>query len=814
MKKSKFIFSTVAAAATLLAGCSETTDWLNNGSDNVDVQLTATSGTGIALTRAADGIYESTTGFDGGEHVQVYMKDATTTSDALYTVGSPQKDNSTGVMKSDLTAVATPMRYPTGPSGSVSLYAVYPATSTSTHTVAHDQIADANYKQSDLMYGAPLDGNGNITAVSWNSLTDKAALATTSMPNLVFRHQLIKLKVVLVKAPDVKQVTQVKMLNVKRSVSVTPSETALALGAPTTAADALGDEILIGGSESTTTDQAKTYIYCCVFPAQAWDDEDFLAITADSYTTTYRLKRDSWAMGNEYTVTINLNELALGSTIDIGEWGDAVIDQTPTVAGGSLKIEEVADQTYRGTAYNLTPAVSYKGTPLTSGTDFEYSYFGTTNAGTAVILVTGKDDTAYEGKMGVCQFNILPRSLVTNSDDITIEASNPLYDGGEHTNTFTLTDAGLATGTDYVLTTADYNLVYDDGISSATNYATTDHPVTITGIGNYCDTKNVSWNITRRPVTITAVAQVLAEWGTKSGLTASGTNVYTNYVTVDELSTTVGLLSGNYISEVTLTFDGAITPSDAVILNASGVDVTSNYNITYEPAYLAEWVDIGLSVLWAPTNVGAANEEDYGLYFHWAGIVGYPHDPADDPGGVPHEFIWQNAPYSGETEQAFTEYTNVYIYDSNIIPSVYTDLNLVDKDDAVKRSSASIYKMDGRMPTYDEAMALVNTRKNTTDYKWEYFENYKDSGHGGIKITRKDTGKYIYIPMSGFRKGTSFDCTDWCTFWTSLRRENNKAYAYGFAAWYSGNFYGGNTIQSRGYGFPVRAVKPKTSSTR
>ena len=804
MKKSKFIFSTVAAAATLLAGCSETTDWLNNGSDNVDVQLTATSGTGIALTRAADGIYESTTGFDGGEHVQVYMKDATTTTDALYTVGSPQKDNSTGVMKSDLTAVATPMRYPTGPSGSVSLYAVYPATSTSTHTVAHDQIADANYKQSDLMYGAPLDGYGNITAVSWNSLTDKAALATTSMPNLVFRHQLIKLKVVLVKAPDVKQVTQVKMLNVKRSVSVTPSETALALGAPTTAADALGDEILIGGSESTTTDQAKTYIYCCVFPAQAWDNKDFLAITADSYTTTYRLKRDSWAMGNEYTVTINLNELALGSTIDIGEWGDAVIDQTPTVAGGSLKIEEVADQTYRGTAYNLTPAVSYKGTPLTSGTDFEYSYFGTTNAGTAVILVTGKDGTAYEGKIGVCQFNILPRSLVTNSDDITIVASNPLYDGEEHTNTFTLTDAGLATGTDYVLTTADYNLVYDDGISSATNYATTDHPVTITGIGNYCDTKNVSWNITRRPVTITAVAQDLDEWGTKSGLTASGTNAYTNYVTVDVPSTTVGLLSGHYISEVTLTFDGAITPSDAVILNASGVDVTSNYNITYEPAYLAKWVDIGLSVLWAQTNVGADNEYDYGLYFAFAGTEGYPREPA--PGEVAHVFSWVNAPYNGGTEYTWTKYYNDGI------------TTLEKKDDAVQSCPASVYKKDGRMPTYSEIEELFNTKNNTTDYRWTHIENY--NGHEGFKLERLTgplKGNYLFFPCTGWFTDSTvspFDRADWCMLRCSTSRGKSSS-NYGFCVLLMSSVpYPGRTDIDRDYGCAVRAVKPKTSPTR
>jgi hypothetical protein len=810
MKKSKYLFSTVAVAATLLAGCSETIDLLNNGSDNVDVQLTATSGTGIALTRAADGIYESTTGFDGGEHVQVYMKDATTTTDALYTVGSPQKDNSTGVMKSDLTAAATPMRYPAGPSGSVSLYAVYPATSTSTHTVAHDQIADANYKQSDLMYGAPLDGNGNITAVSWSSLTDKAALATTSMPNLVFRHQLIKLKVVLVKAPDVKQVTQVKMLNVKRSVSVTPSETALALGAPTTAADALGDEILIGGSESATTDQAKTYIYCCVFPAQAWDDEDFLAITADSYTTTYRLKRDSWAMGNEYTVTINLNELALGSTIDIGEWGDAVIDQTPTVVGGSLKIEEVADQTYRGTAYNLTPAVSYKGTPLTSGTDFDYSYFGTTNAGTAVILVTGKVGTDYEGKMGVCQFNILPRSLVTYSDKIDIVASNPIYNASAQTNSFTLTDNGLATGTPYEMTAADYNLVYDDGISSGTVVETTPHPVTVTGIGNYCDTRNLTWNITPRPVTITAVERELEEAVTKSNLTLSGETAFTTYVTVNAPTTTTGLLTGDYISEVTLTPATNITPSAATILDAGGNDVTSNYNITYVDGNLlsSKWVDIGLSVKWAATNVGATNEDDMGLFFAWGETLGHSRTETT------YDFSKDVYRFYDKVNNVFTKY------------STNTKKRLEAEDDAAVNSTD--YK-GGRMPTKAEAEELANVIRQVNNNNSAYTSKYKlefISSKKAIKLTYKVNGNYIIFVHSGLwraNESTGYwdpretgSNTYGCKLWTAdldyyynsgdpnayyLEFQYQPDYSY-FSAHASGS-------QTSYYGQPVRAVKDK-----
>lgn len=48
------------------------------------------------------------------------------------------------------------------------------------------------------------------------------------------------------------------------------------------------------------------------------------------------------------------------------------------------------------------------------------------------------------------------------------------------------------------------------------------------------------------------------------------------------------------------------------------IDVASVDSITFEDAVEEhEYVDLGLSVLWATCNIGAATPEEYGNYFAW-----------------------------------------------------------------------------------------------------------------------------------------------------------------------------------------------------
>ena len=226
----------------------------------VPVTLTASQGSILSIsggmTRAADGLYSATSGFTGTESVRVFMNSSSSSSD--YTVGSP----TAGV--SSLTGGS--LYYP--PSGSISLFAIYPAASASSHTVTYDQ-------------------------------------------NLVFAHQLVKLKLNIIKGAGITEVTEVKMKNVKRTVSVAPTTSSAGIGSATSTDDENGDNILIFSGSNTSS---ETQTYACVFPAQAWNNTDFITVTADSKTVTYQLNRSEWTAGAEYELTFHLNAVALNNT--------------------------------------------------------------------------------------------------------------------------------------------------------------------------------------------------------------------------------------------------------------------------------------------------------------------------------------------------------------------------------------------------------------------------------------------------------------------------------------------------------------------
>ena len=253
----------------------------------VPVTLTASQGSILSIsggmTRAADGLYSATSGFSGTESVRVFMNNSSSSSD--YTVGSP----TAGV--SSLTGGS--LYYP--PSGSISLFAIYPAASASSHTVTYDQTSDANYKASDLMYAT--------------KAVDQADKANAQ--NLVFAHQLVKLKLNIIKGAGITEVTEVKMKNVKRTVSVAPTTSSAGIGSATSTDDENGDNILIFSGSNTSS---ETQTYACVFPAQAWNNTDFITVTADSKTVTYQLNRSEWTAGAEYELTFHLNAVALNNT--------------------------------------------------------------------------------------------------------------------------------------------------------------------------------------------------------------------------------------------------------------------------------------------------------------------------------------------------------------------------------------------------------------------------------------------------------------------------------------------------------------------
>lgn len=638
MKHRKHIGYGALAAVMLLtaASCSEFSEFIGDGGVPVNLTASADSTVATAMTRAADGLYTAATGFDGGEQVKVFMN--TIAKNGIYDVGASYDDG--GLKKSNLTVAtgSSPVSLPTDDDGSATIFSVFPATSAEEHTVKYDQVSNANYKQSDLMFAT--------TTVTWATALEKYALT----PNLPFTHQLVKLKLTVVKAADVSQINEVKMQNVKRTVSVDPSTEGITFGTPTAASDGLGNQILLSSGEASSSSE-QSYTYCCVFPAQAWDDgnggaTDFIAIKADGGTAVYRLQRDGWMPGHEYTLTLNLNTFLLGMTATLNNWDDNQYTVTikPTAAdGGTLTVAHIDDATYTGSAIvpDPAPAVSFGATTLTPGTDYDLIYYNNTNVGTALIVAQGKG--TYAGQIGIGSFNIVSKDLSSGSiapvadqiyngvgiepalnvyaNDGTLLVKNTDYivtyeanvnvgtatinvtatPGGNYTGSlstsFKILPRSLSTFSDFIIITLDPESqvctgstlsttvasVVDNGLATQTPYTmalTTDYTVsgqtsgtdkgtytvTITGQGNYCDTKTATWAITIAPCTVE---------------TAPTANTYVYDASAKELINTGTANSGGTLYYGKPTKGGKSDKGDLTLTDSPTATEADSYNIWY-----------------------------------------------------------------------------------------------------------------------------------------------------------------------------------------------------------------------------------------
>ena len=239
-------------------------------------------------------------------------------------------------------------------------------------------------------------------------------------------------------------------------------------------------------------------------------------------------------------------------------------DVTPTIT--------VAEATYTGTAQTPTVTVKDGETTLDAGTHYTVSeYSNNINAGTdtASVSITGKG--FYLGTASQT-FSISPAPVA-----LTANSGTEVYDGTEKTVTgFTSSVdgpvfAGVAagcSGTD----AGEYDVTFSGVTVNETKDSTGNYIVT--------GTTNGKLTINRKPVTVTAKAQSVAVGG--------------SIATDTEQATLTGAVEGHTLAAVTLsasdtsaaTTEGTITPSAATIKDASGNDVTVNYNITYKTGIL------------------------------------------------------------------------------------------------------------------------------------------------------------------------------------------------------------------------------------
>ena len=183
-------------------------------------------------------------------------------------------------------------------------------------------------------------------------------------------------------------------------------------------------------------------------------------------------------------------------------------------------------------------------------------------------------------------------------------------------------------------------------------------------------------------------------------------------------------------------------------------------------------VDLGLSVKWASSNLGASEPEEYGKYYAWAGTTGYA-------SSEPYDFSWENTPYCNDSNgKSWSKYNS-------------GDVKLESTDDAATVNLGGSW----RMPTHDEWKDL------NTKCKWDWISQ---NGINGYKVSASN-GNWIFLPAAGYRSGTSsYDVGSYGNCWSSQVYSGGVYYAWR-VGFYSG-YRSPDNYDYRYRGFSVRPV--------
>lgn len=186
-------------------------------------------------------------------------------------------------------------------------------------------------------------------------------------------------------------------------------------------------------------------------------------------------------------------------------------------------------------------------------------------------------------------------------------------------------------------------------------------------------------------------------------------------------------------------------------------------------------IDMGVSVRWARTNVGADQPEGKGYFFGWGEVT------------TRIDYTW-----------------GAYKYSADGTSSVMKKYNDLDKKTVLDYSDDAAYTVSSgefRMPTIDEWRELMNNTTHEIKIK---------NGQVGYLLTSKINGNTIFLPFVGYYDGKEFNDGMRPRYWSSsLTNGNNISKARNlnescyYSDWSGLAFYG----DDRYLGMPVRGVK-------
>ena len=175
-----------------------------------------------------------------------------------------------------------------------------------------------------------------------------------------------------------------------------------------------------------------------------------------------------------------------------------------------------------------------------------------------------------------------------------------------------------------------------------------------------------------------------------------------------------------------------------------------------------DYVDLGLSVMWATMNVGASSPEDYGSYFAW-----------------------------GETSSKSS-------YDEDNSKTHCKSIGDIGGDSSTDVARAN-WGGSWRLPTAEEFRELIDN----CNWTWTTL-----NGKAGYKVVSKKNGNSIFLPAAGARLGTSlYDSGNIGRYWSSTPYGDNTDLADDLG------FHSGGHYVGWGYRISGHTVRPVSTTT-
>lgn len=282
------------------------------------------------------------------------------------------------------------------------------------------------------------------------------------------------------------------------------------------------------------------------------------------------------------------------------------------------------------------------------------------------------------------------------------------------------------------------------------------------------------------------------------------------------------LISGNFLIGTPKPAVVVLNKETGYVVIYKNIDkIISKYNLTTNEKY----IDLGLASgnLWSTCNLGASEPYEFGNYYQWGAVNGYPgysddSDSGSDGDGISSHSNWSSSPFNKGNEK-FTKSSHYY-YKEKCYPNgfLHVDYDAVYQD---TRGTA-------HMPTANDMTELIDETTNCWCLLWFAKGEYVK---GEYKLSKKYVlGRYIegnnrkmFIPAAGYyRAGTylSGRCLLWSNesylsdfdikdYYSDIVPQKNvsvasKAHCLSFKHdnFYMDNFY-------KYYAMPIRGIKTK-----